>query len=193
MKKNINLYKEIENFEPDCEQEEVDKAYFLQFIDIFDDVLSRENEFGHFTASGVVVNPDFSKILLVYHNIFDGYIFPGGHADGDPNLLGVATREIEEETGVEAKALSNEPFSICSFPTKAHIKRGKFVSAHTHFDVEYLFVADDTLPVRIKPDENQSVIWLPIETIDKSIKLVDFFVPAYQKFIEKLKPLKVKN
>lgn len=179
------LKRQIINFKPTCEQEEKDKEYFLKFINSFDDVITRENVFGYFSSSAWVLNKEKTKILLVYHNIMCGYIFPGGHVDGETNLLSVALREVEEETGVKAKPISEDIFSIWTGPVKAHIKRGKYVSAHTHLDVDFLFEADDKQPLKVKPDENQSVIWADINEIGKSIKLIDFFEPIFENFKNK--------
>ncbi len=98
MEKNEIIKKIIEDFKPSCEIEEKDKESFLYFINHFSDILSRNNLVGHITASGFVVNEDFNKALLVKHNILKGYIFPGGHADNEANLLEVAIREVYEET-----------------------------------------------------------------------------------------------
>ena len=185
--KKSSYYKQIESYVPYNEQEERDKEYMLKFIDSFDDVLTRNNIFGQFTASGFVVNKERTKLLLVYHNIYGGYIFPGGHMDGETDFLSVATREIEEETGLKATPISNEIFSLWVGPCKGHVKRGKYVSAHTHLDLAFLFEADDKKDLIIKPDENQSVIWADFNEIGKSIKLVDFFEPVYEKFLEKIK------
>ena len=183
----MKLRKQIEEFKPFNEQEEKDKEYFLKFIDTFDDVLTRDNVFGHISASAWVVNKDRNKLVLVWHNINGGYIFPGGHADGETDLLSVAVREVEEETGLKASVVRDKIFSLWVGPVKGHVKRGKYVSAHTHLDIDYLLEADDSVPLRIKPDENQSVIWASFDEIGKSIKLVDFFQPIYETFIKKLK------
>lgn len=44
----MNLKHEIENYIPFNAQEEKNKEYFLNYINTFDDVLTRNNEFGHF-------------------------------------------------------------------------------------------------------------------------------------------------
>ncbi len=181
-----DIIEKIEKFQPSCEQEERDKEYFLRFINTFDDVLTRENIFGHLCASAWVLNKDRNKILLVYHNIMGGYIFPGGHLDGETDCLSVALREVEEETGIKATPISHNIFSIWTGPTKAHFKRGKFISAHTHLDIDFLLEADDDQPLKVKPDENQSVIWANIDEIGRSIKLVDFFEPIFENFKKKI-------
>lgn len=63
-------------------------------------------------------------MLVVYHIINDGWIYPGGHADGEDDLLAVATREVEEETGQKTKVLDKNIFSIQVAPVKGHIKKG---------------------------------------------------------------------
>ena len=45
------------------------------------------------TASAWVVNKDRSKVLMVYHNIYNSWSWLGGHADGETDLLAVAIRE----------------------------------------------------------------------------------------------------
>ena len=178
---------QIEQFIPFNEQEEIDKQQFLGLFNKFNDVLTRNNTFGHLTASAFVVNKNRTKILLVYHNIYDGYIFPGGHADDNADLLSVAKREVTEETGLKPTVLNNNIFALHCFPVSGHVKKGKYVSAHTHYDVAFIMEADDAETPQINQDENQSVIWADFSEIGKSITLVDFFVPAYEKFIEKLK------
>ena len=180
------LQQDIEKFVPCCEQEERDKEFFLKFINTFEDVLTRNNAIGHLSSSAFVLNKEKTKILLVYHNIYNGYIFPGGHMDGETDALSVALREVEEETGLKAKPLSDKLFSLWTGPVSAHIKRGKFVSAHTHLDLVWLLEASETEKLQIKLDENQSVIWVDIKEIQKTIKLVDFFVPIFENFKEKI-------
>ena len=99
----MDLRQKIENYIPFNEQEEKDKEQFLKFIDTFDDVLTRDNIFGHFSASAFVVNKERNKMVVVYHIINDGWIYPGGHADGEDDFLSVAVREVEEETGLKDK------------------------------------------------------------------------------------------
>ena len=50
------LKEQIEKYQPYNEQEEKDKQIMLKYINSFDNVLTRDNEFGHFTASSWVVN-----------------------------------------------------------------------------------------------------------------------------------------
>lgn len=182
----MTLNEQIENYEPFDEQEQRDKEQFLKFIKTFDDVLTRDNIFGHFSASAFVVNKEKNKMVVVYHNINDGWIYPGGHADGEDNLLNVAIREVEEETGLKTKILNKSIFSISSAPVKGHVKRGKYVSAHLHFDVVYLLEADDTQPLIFRDDESRGVKWISFDEADDKT-MCDFIRPIHRKLIKKLK------
>lgn len=186
----MNIKEEIENYEPFNEQEIADKKYFLKFIKTFDDTLTRNNLFGHFTASAFVVNKSRTKMVIVYHIINDGWIYPGGHADGESNLLSVAIREVNEETGLKTKVLSNKIFAIQANPVQSHIKKSKFVSAHTHFDVIYLLEAVDSTPLSYREDESKGVKWISFNDLDKE-DIVPFIKPIYKKLIDKLKNYKL--
>lgn len=182
----MNLKKQIENYIPFDEQEERDKEQFLKFINNFENVLTRENILGHFSSSAFIVNKERTKMLVVYHIINDGWIYPGGHADGENNLLSVAIREVNEETGLKTKVLNNSIFGIQSVAVKGHIKRGSYVSAHIHFDVIYLMEADDTIPLIYKEDESKGIKWIPFEEATNE-SICDFIRPIHKKLINKLK------
>ena len=182
----MNLKEELEKYIPFNEQEERDKEQFLKFINSFDDVLTRNNIFGHFSASAFVVNKERTKMIVVYHNINDGWIYPGGHADGESDLLGVAIREVLEETGLKATVLDKNIFSIHSAPVKGHIKHGKYVSAHLHLDILYLMEADDKIPLVYREDESKGVKWIPFEEATNET-MCDFIRPIHKKLIKKLK------
>ena len=181
----MSLKEELLKYIPYDEQEEKDKEYYIKFIDTFDNVLTRDNMFGHFSASAFVVNKERTKMVVVYHIINDGWIYPGGHADGEDDLLSVAVREVEEETGLKAKILDNNIFAIQAAPVKGHIKKGKYVPAHIHFDVLYLLEADDSIPLVYKEDESNGVKWIDFKDATNN-EIVDFIKPTHKKIIEKL-------
>lgn len=182
----MKLREQIERYVPFDEREEKDKKYMLKWIDTFSDVLTRENEFGHFTASAFVVNKEKTKMLVVYHNIFDAWIYPGGHADGEEDLLKVAIREVEEETGLKIKVLDESIFAISASPTIGHIKKEHYISAHTHLDVVYLLEADEEEEVIIREDENKGVKWIPFEEAFGD-EMVDFIRPVHKRLVHKLR------
>ena len=179
------IKEKIERYKTFDEQEARDKEYFLNFMSSFQDVLTRENVFGHFTSSAFVLNETGNKMLVVYHNINDGWIYPWGHADGESDLLSVAVREVLEETGVRPIVRNQNIFGIQVLPVRGHVKHGKYVSAHVHLDVVYLMQASEEEALKFRPDESRSVKWVELDkAYDESF--CDFIRPVHQKLIRKL-------
>ena len=179
------LRKQLEAYSPFNEQEISDKRLILRYMDIFPDLLTRENEMAHFTASCWIVNPDRTKVLMAFHNLYQSWSWLGGHADGEENLLNVALREAQEESGVsDARPVSEEIFSLEILGVDAHRKRGRHVSAHLHLNVTFLLEADDRNPVRPKPDENSAVRWIPAEDVLREVSEPEMRI-VYQKLMDK--------
>ena len=65
------LTERIKKYRPFNEQEEADKVLILDWIGNNKNAFSRENTVAHMTASAWVVNKDRSKVLMVYHNIYN--------------------------------------------------------------------------------------------------------------------------
>ena len=121
-----NLKGNIVRFIPYNEQEEVDRNIMLKYINDFDDVLTRQNEYGHFTSSAFVLNKERTKILMIYHKIYNSWAWTGGHSDGDSDLLYVAMKEAKEETGIKNVApISKDIYSLELINVNGHEKRGK--------------------------------------------------------------------
>ena len=54
---------------------------------------------GHMTASAVVLSPDRTQLLLVFHRRLGRWLQPGGHVEPkDASILETALREVAEET-----------------------------------------------------------------------------------------------
>ena len=179
--------KKIRNYAPDCEQEAQDKRMILQYASSFEDILLRTNETVHFTASAWIVSPDRSRVLMVHHNIYNSWSWTGGHADGNADLLAVAIKEAQEETGVsKIRPLSVDIFSLEILPVAAHFKRGKYVVPHLHLNATFLLEADDVQSVHCKPDENSAVRWFGL---DEAVELCGepAMQPIYRKLNEKLR------
>lgn len=182
------LRKDIEKFMPYNEQEKVDKRIMLKFIEDFDDVLTRENEYAHFTSSAFVLNKDRSKILMTYHNIYNSWTWVGGHSDGDEDLLYVAMKEAKEETGIKNVApILQDIYSLEATCVNGHEKRGKYVASHIHMNVTYLLEADENETLSIKEDENKGVSWVPIKEILGATSEEWMRDRVYSKILDKMK------
>ena len=182
------LISKIKKYQPFNEQEEMDKALILNWIETQENAFSKENTVAHMTASAWVVNKERSKVLMVYHNIYNSWSWLGGHADGETDLLAVAVREVKEEAGItNVRPVSDEIFSLESLTVDGHVKKGRYVSSHLHLNVTYLLEADSEEAVSVKVDENSGVAWLtPGEALKKSTE--PWFVEhVYGKLVEKMK------
>ena len=186
MSKTIEM---LRNYVPYNEQEERDVELIISAEKIFGDILTRNNKFCHLTASAFIINKERTKVLCIFHNIYQSWCWVGGHADGDDDMLHVATKETREETSLNNfKAILNTPISVEILPVKGHVKRGEYVSAHTHFNVSYLLEADENETIKILEEENSNIGWL---TFDDLIEKADepHMIPIYKKIIEKIKKL----
>ena len=164
----MSMFSEIQAYIPNCEQEEKDKALMLKFLAENEDAFFRENKLAHMTASAWVLSPDGQKVVMCYHNLYKSWSWTGGHADGDTDLLAVAMREVEEETGLKTHPVVNDIFSLESLTVDGHVKHGEYVSSHLHLNVTYLLQAESE-ELRPKADENSAVKWFtPTEALTAS-------------------------
>lgn len=180
------LTEQIKNYISFNEQEERDKVLILQWLKENENAFSRKNTVAHMTASAWVVNKDRTKVLMVYHNIYNSWSWLGGHADGEKDLLAVALREVKEEAGIsDVHPLSEDIFSLEVLTVDGHQKNGQYVSSHLHLNVTYLLEADSNEKVSIKADENSGVAWFtPEDALEKSTE--PWFVQnIYTKLIKK--------
>ncbi len=183
-----NLKDSLEKYTPYNEQEEVERRIMLNYINDFDDVLTRQNEYGHFTSSAFVINKERTKMLMVYHKIYNSWTWVGGHSDGDSDLLYVAMKEAKEETGIKnVIPISKNIYSLELINVNGHEKRGRYVGSHVHLNVTYLLEADENEEIHIKEDENSDVKWVTIGDILNVTSEVWVRDRVYAKIIDKMK------
>lgn len=184
---DLRFWDTICEFQPQCEQEQRDKEQMIAWMkQCPDTVLTRENPAAHMTASSMILTPDGSKALMVYHHIYRAWSWTGGHADGQDDPLAVARKEAEEETGVHALAfLSSKPASLEILPVWGHWKHGAYVCAHLHLNVSYLFTAPESAPLQENPSENSGVRWIPVSRLAEEVTERDM-LPVYQKLIQRV-------
>ena len=163
------LLESLRSYRPWNEQEAADRDEILRQIEHSPDIFTRENRNAHMTASSWIVDPSRTKVLMVYHNIYDSWSWTGGHADGETDLLAVALREAREETGIaHVRPLRSDIYSLEILTVDGHEKRGKYVSSHLHLNLTYLLEADDSDLLVRKEDENSAVAWF---SLDDAVKV----------------------
>jgi 8-oxo-dGTP pyrophosphatase MutT (NUDIX family) len=133
----------------------------IQFVNDNPDCFERTLQKGHITASGWVISPDRSLALLMHHRKLDRWFQPGGHADGDPDVLHVAEKEVVEETGASNLKLAKEGI----FDVDVHlIPANSKDPAHYHYDMRFVFEADPKAELVIN-SESKDVRWVPVQEI----------------------------
>lgn len=184
---SMKIVEEIKKYRPCNEQEQRDKAVILAFLENNEDAFLRSNLLAHMTASSWIVNPERTKTLMVYHNIYDSWSWTGGHADGETDLLSVALREAREETGIaHVRPVSPEIFSLEVLTVDGHEKRGEYVPSHLHLNVTYLLEAEESDTLHICKEENSGVAWFALEEALKASTEPWFVERIYKKLNGKL-------
>lgn len=186
----MNLKKEIEQYIPYDLQEAKEQEVIVKYLNTFDNLLTRENEFAHLTASAWIVNPEHTKVLMAYHNIYQSWSWIGGHADGDADLLQVALKETTEETGLVSIApIMKDIYSLEILGVPSHIKKGSPIATHLHLNVTYLIEANETEETTVKTDENSAIKWMELAEAVEACSEPEMKV-VYKKLNDKLKNYK---
>ena len=87
--------------------------------------------------------------------------------------------------GTELRVVSPEIFSLEVLCVVGHEKKGTYLSSHQHLNVTYLFEADPSQLLRIKPDENSGVDWIAVEDIPLKSSEPWFCQRIYSKLVAK--------
>ena len=137
--------------------EEADyKKHMLTFIEQHKNCFKRSLETGHITASAFLLNQNENKALLMHHTKLDLWVQLGGHCDGNPNVLSVAIKEAQEESGItKIMPMSTEIFDIDIH----RIPENKKEKAHDHYDVRFLLKAAGNEPL-VQNGESKELRWI---------------------------------
>ncbi|MBT4161551.1 MAG: NUDIX hydrolase [Gammaproteobacteria bacterium] len=134
---------------------------YRQFVESNDRCFERSLSIGHVTGSALILSASASKVLLTHHRKLDRWLQPGGHADGDSDVLGVALKEAEEETGLARI----EPVTVDLFDIDIHsIPLRGSEPEHLHYDCRFLLrsVGSDEFTVS---DESHDLAWVALDRI----------------------------
>lgn len=177
--------KQIRNYAPICAQERSDKNIMYHYVRQYPhNILTRQNEVAHMTSSGFIMNRELTKVLFIFHKLYQSWGWTGGHNDGEADCLKVAIKEAKEETGLTSvEPLSEGVMSMDILPVWGHERRGKYVSAHLHLNVAYVLLADENDPLFINHDETEGVQWIDVEEIDVYSVEPDLNI-VYKKLVE---------
>lgn len=151
-----SLKEKLIHYNPLSSAEQEFKQIMLSFLYQNPDCFERSLIKGHFTGSSWLVNKDNSKALLMHHTKLDRWFQLGGHCDGDSDILGVALKEAQEESGINGiETISTDIFDI-----DVHlIPSSSKLPAHYHYDVRFLMhvTSDEEI---IQNSESKELRWI---------------------------------
>ena len=136
-------------------------ARFIEFVAANPACFERRLAVGHVTGSAWVVDRTGMRVLLTHHKKLNLWVQLGGHADGDGDVLRVARREAEEESGLAGLELV--PGGI--FDVDVHrIPPRREEPGHFHWDIRYAFRASASEDFRVSA-ESHELRWIPIRDL----------------------------
>jgi 8-oxo-dGTP pyrophosphatase MutT (NUDIX family) len=92
---------------------------------------------GHLTGSALVVDAERRRVLVLLHAKLHRWLQPGGHADGDHELAGVALKEATEETGISGLRVL-----VPAVDLDVHaVDHGDALGEHLHLDLRFVVLA----------------------------------------------------
>jgi len=146
----------LNQYNPIFPEEKRAQQRMLEFIMQYSDCFERSLEIGHITASSWLLNKDHTHALLMHHAKLDKWVQLGGHCDGNADVLEVAIKEAQEESGI----MSIEPLSHGIFDIDVHlIPARKHEPEHYHYDVRFLLqiTSDEDF---IQNNESKELRWI---------------------------------
>lgn len=137
-------------------QEIVAKERIITFVQQYPDCFERTQTHGHITASAWLLNNKKTHALLMHHAKLNMWVQLGGHCDGNPNVLEVAIKEAQEESGITNIAPVHEHiFDIDVHLIPETIKE----KAHYHYDVRFLLQVTSN-EAFVKNNESTELRWI---------------------------------
>lgn len=117
---------------------------------------------GHVTASVFLISLKRDKVLLTHHAKLGKWLQLGGHCDGIKDPFFNAYKEAYEESGLNRiNPVSKTILDIDIHPIPEH----KGVPSHLHYDIRYLFEADEREPLDIS-DESNDLKWVSLDQLE---------------------------
>jgi 8-oxo-dGTP pyrophosphatase MutT (NUDIX family) len=107
----------------------------IEFVKTNEDCFKRELLIGHVTGSAWIVNDARTHVLMTHHRKLNRWFQPGGHCDGEPDVLKVALKEANEETGLKnLNVVDGQVYDVDIH----QIPERKGIPAHYHYDIRFL-------------------------------------------------------
>jgi 8-oxo-dGTP pyrophosphatase MutT (NUDIX family) len=135
---------------------------FAAFVSAHPDCFERSLAVGHVTGSAWIVDATGTRVLLTHHRKLDIWVQPGGHADGESDLVSVALREAVEETGLADLVPAFD--GIFDLDIHGIPARGD-TPAHDHFDVRFAFRCNGAEDYVVS-EESHDLAWVALDELE---------------------------
>lgn len=157
----VSLLNELETYHGTDQAEESMRLSMIRFLKESPDCFEHSSWTGHFTGSAWVTDPTHSMVLLNHHRKLGAWFQLGGHADGNTDLLKVASKEAWEESGLMSLLpLQKEIFDVDIHEIPAHGEHPN----HTHYDVRYFFIANRSEHI-LTSMESFALRWVALDDV----------------------------
>ena len=173
------LLDSLDAYRPPDPAQQALKARFAEFVAAHPDCCERSLAHGHLTGSAWLVSADGRRALLMHHRKLDRWLQPGGHADGDFDLAGVALREAEEETGLAGLVLAEG--GIFDLDRHEIPARGA-EPAHWHYDLRFVVRAAGGEDFR-QNAESLALAWFDINELAERPGLVESLIRMARRWL----------
>ena len=159
--KRQSLLNLLDQHRPFDDNEQQMLAATTNFVKANSDCFERTLTVGHITGSAWIIDEAHENVLLMHHRKLNRWFQPGGHADGESDILKVALKEAQEETGlIDIQIVSNQIFDI-----DIHlIPQNTNEAAHYHYDIRFLFVANINSALQINAEAN-NLSWVNLNEV----------------------------
>ena len=142
--------------------QDIERQRVLNWLDELGTSLAdRTTSPGHLTGSALVVDADGERVMVMLHTKLKRWLQPGGHADGDHELAGVALREATEETGIQGLRVL-----VPAVDLDLHdVDHGDALGEHIHMDLRFVVLAPSGA-VPVGNHESQDLKWVTLEELE---------------------------
>lgn len=153
----LHRYVPMDSHDAACRDE------IVSFVESHVDCFSRDLKIGHVTGSAWLIDGTNEHVLLTHHRKLEKWVQLGGHADGDLDVLSVAIREAQEESGLAAvQVVSREIFDLDVHSIPARNKE----PTHLHYDIRFLLGVKGK-PQPIVSRESHELAWFTREEVER--------------------------
>jgi len=160
------LLKMLTRYQKKYPDEELVTRRIRKLAEDFSNCFERDCLPGHITGSAWILSPDHTQCVLLHHGRLARWLQPGGHADGQSDIVAVARREAQEETGlISLKIVCDNNQEVVPLDVDVHWIPARLDAdgnllepGHEHHDLRFLFVAGAKQTLKIS-DESNDLRW----------------------------------